>query len=125
MRAPRILSFAVLFLLVCISVGCGGRQAPTEEQAQEYKTKAEPITKALEAYYAKHGKYPGTIEEIGMEHFKTPYGSSHYEVLLNGQMCQLIIGDPETGKYFNLHWTGTGRDGHKSPQKWTWVVYPK
>ena len=107
-----------------MAAGCG-RKVPTEEQAAEYKAKAEPITKALEASYAKQRKYPATIEEIGMQHFQTPYGSSRYEIQLNGQMCQLIIGDPKTEKYFNLHWTGMGNESQKFPQKWTWVVYPK
>ncbi len=124
MRVHRIISSAILILLMTALVGCG-RKVPSEEQAAEYKEKAEPITKALDAHYAKHRKYPATIEEIGMEHFKTPYGSSRYEVMMEGQMCQLIIGDPKTGPDFNLHWTGTAKDSQRNPQKWTWVVYGK
>jgi hypothetical protein len=123
----RITALAAAFLLATISVGCSGitRRAPTEEQAAEYKKQAEPITNALEAYYAEHGTYPPSIEEIGMQHFNTPYGSSRYEVFKDGQMCEFVIGDPKTAQDFNLHWTGLGKDSPKYPQKWTWVVYPK
>ena len=124
MWVRRITSFAAVILLLSASVGCG-RKVPTEEQAANYQTQAAPIIEVLETHYARHGKYPATIEELGMDHFKTPYGSSRYEVHMNGQMCQLIISDPETEKNFNLHWTGMGKESPKFPQKWSWVVYPK
>jgi hypothetical protein len=123
MLARRMLSFAAGILLTGAAVGCG-RNVPTEQQAADYKMQAQPIIEVLEACYARHGKYPATIEELGMDHFKTPYGSSRYEVHRDGQMCQLIIGDPETEKNFNLHWTGMGKESPKFPQKWTWAVYP-
>ena len=124
MEIRSIVAWVAVTLLVGASVGCG-RGVPTDEQAAEYKALAEPIIKALETSYAKHGKYPATIEEIGMKHIETPYGSSRYEVHLNGQMCQLMIGNQKTEQDFNLHWTGMGKDAHKFPQTWTWVVYRK
>jgi hypothetical protein len=114
---------ANLILLIAIA-GCG-RRAPTEEQAETYKAKADPITMALEAHYSKHGQYPASIEEVGQQHFETPFGSSRYEVLMGGQMCQLMVGSPGTSSDFELHWTGMGKDSPKFPQKWTFVVYKK
>src|SRR5262245_42016804 len=123
MRSQRNIVIAAVVLLVSGLASCR-RRAPTEDQAAEYKAEAEPIIEALETHYPKHGTYPATVEETDMTHFDTPYGSSRYEVYKNGQMCQLIIGAPATGPDFNLHWTGVGRDSHKFPQKWSWVVYP-
>jgi hypothetical protein len=123
MRVRKLLAVAGLMLLIAVS-GCG-RRAPTEAQAGDYKAKAEPITKALEAHYAKYRRYPTSIEEIGLRHFETPFGHSRYEVMMDGQVCQLMIGNPETSSGFELHWTGTGKDSHKSPQKWSFVVHKK
>src|SRR5262249_15426971 len=120
----RILLAVTALTLLVVASGCG-RRTPTEAQAEEYKAKAEPITKALEAHYSKHSKYPASIEEIGLEHFETPFGRSRYEVMLSGQMCQLMIGSPETSSDFELHWTGMGKDSQKFPQKWTFVVHKK
>jgi hypothetical protein len=110
--------------LVAMVPGCGQR-APTDAQADEYKAKAEPIIKALEAHFAQHGRYPASVEDIGLQHFETPFGPSRYEVLMGGQSCQFMIGSPDTSSVFELHWTGMGKQADKFPQKWTFVVYKK
>ena len=98
MQLRALPGVASLALLVTVA-GCG-RQAPTDAQAEEYKAKAEPIIKALEAHFAKHGTYPVSVEEIGLQHFETPFGPSRYEVLMGGQVCQLMIGSPNTSSAF-------------------------
>jgi hypothetical protein len=123
MRIRILLAATSLMVFVWVS-GCG-RRAPTDEQATKYKADAEPIINALEAYYAKHGSYPATIEEVGVKHFDTPFGLSRYEVMKNSQVCQLMIGRPETSSDFELHWTGMGKDAQKFPQKWSFVVHKK
>jgi hypothetical protein len=100
--------FAIVALACLISGGCWG--PPSQARLDALKAEGNGILAKLEAYKARHGAYPNTLQEAGVTNIRTKYGSWKYTVRSNG--VHLSVGD--YGKHlFTIWW---------QPDKGTWYT---
>ena len=64
----------------------------------------EPITEQLREYHKKHGVYPPSLDDAGIEALSTFFGPWEYQLRDDGASCELSNGD--YGRYlFIVSWT--------------------
>ena len=75
--------------------------APSTEELCDI---GEPIADQLRQYHQKHGAYPPTLDDADIEASPTFFGPWAYELMDDGDSCQLSNGD--YGRYlFVVFWT--------------------
>lgn len=118
MRRIAVVSAFFLFLTGC------GPGVPRASERAEYQAKAQLIIDALEAHFKTHGEYPVAIEDVGLEHFQTPWGPTRYlhsAAGPHGGSFMFIIGDGLRYKY-SWSYMGIGRHPNASNVRWTFFI---